>query len=303
MKFLALLLALFFCIDTPVFAKAKGSAPLRANEIWLKKELEKIGFSKSFISEAMETYEAESFDKTLTLNLLGFLRPAGQHMNLVTDQAVSEATKYIKGNKRAFTYAQKKYRVPPEVIASLIWIETRHGQDVGSFHTLSVYLHLLQADLNKNKTALTRLALVKNKEEQAYTPSELRKLMTERTRKKAKWAREQLIALASARKQKHFDIKTLRGSYAGAFGLPQFIPSSYLAYAKAKKPKAVPNLMKSSDAILSVAYYLSKHGWRNNKFSAKIAALMKYNNSRDYADSILAIAKRVTPTRKLSSVD
>ncbi len=297
------MLLIFICIGGLASAKPQGSKSLRANKVWLKKELKKIGFSENFIADAMQTYEPDSFDKTLTLNLLGFLRPAGQHMNLVTDQAVSESASFIVKNKSAFEFAKKKYRVAPEVISALLWIETRHGQDVGSFHTLSVYLHLLQADVSKNKTALTKLALVKNKEEQAYTPNELRKLMKERTKNKAKWAREQLLALAAARKQKNFDIKTLRGSYAGAFGLPQFIPSSYLAYARAKKPKGVPNLMKKSDAILSVAHYLSKHGWRNNKFTAKIAALMKYNNSRDYADSILAISKRVAPNRKLSSVN
>src|SRR5437868_6879977 len=120
----------------------------------------------------------------------------------------------------------------------LLWIETRHGDDVGDFHTASVYLHLLQADRAKNRAELTRLALEKNQKKRNYTARELRKLMGQRTKKKAQWAEEQLQAMAVARRQKHLDLKTLRGSYAGAFGLPQFIPASYQAYARSAKPGA-----------------------------------------------------------------
>lgn len=276
----------------------KNSIPLKADAEWVRKELTKMGFSKSFINESLKYYEPKSFEKTLTLNLLGFLRPPGQHMNLVTPQSVKASVKFINKNKKAFEVAKSRYKVPADVIAALLWIETRHGDDTGTFHTVSVYLHLMQADRAKNRNTLTKLALEKNKEHRAYKTKELKKLMVERTKKKSDWAREQIIALAAIRKGKHLDLKPLRGSYAGAFGLPQFIPSSYRAYAKALKPKDVPNLNRADDAIVSVAHYLSKHGWRSKKSSTKVKALMKYNNSRDYADSILAISKKIVSAKQ-----
>jgi membrane-bound lytic murein transglycosylase B len=269
------------------------SNPLNGDKEWLRQELQRIGFSKSFTEECIETYEPKGFNTVVTLNLLGFLQASGPHLLEVTPKAVSRTASFIKENKVAFSQAETRYDVPADVISSLLWIETRHGEDIGTFHTVSVYLHLLQAKRGLNVEKLTKLALVKNKETKKYKPKELRKLMVERTKKKADWAQDQLIALASLRKKKHVDVKSLRGSYAGAFGLPQFIPSSYRDFAAAQKETAVPNLTKAGDAIMSVARYLSESGWKNDSAEAKVAALMKYNNSRDYADGILRISQRI----------
>ncbi|RYZ88082.1 MAG: hypothetical protein EOP06_11595 [Proteobacteria bacterium] len=306
-RFGVLFLFLFGLIG---FAEARPAPKMKAlaktlkpDSAWVERKLARMGFSKGFIKEAVASYEPESFEKTLTLNLLGFLRAPGQHMNLVTPQSVRESTQFILKNKTTFEQTEMKYDVPANVIAALLWIETRHGEDVGTFHTASVYLHLLQADLSANKKVLAKLALEKNKEERNYTPKALRKLMGERTKKKALWAEEQLIALAAARKEKHLNLKELRGSYAGAFGLPQFIPSSYRSFAQTLEPQSTPDLDTIEDAIVSVGYYLSKHGWKNQEEESKVTALMKYNNSRDYADSILEISRRVldvSPSTKKS---
>lgn len=264
-----------------------------ADKVWVGQELKRMGLSRGFIEESLQYYEPESFKQTVTLNLLGFLTPPGQHMNHVTDKATNEASKFIKANQAAFDLAEKKYKVSQGVISSLLWIETRHGDDMGRFHIVSVYLHLLQADLKANRKALELLAVQKNNNQRSFNGRTIRTIIAERTKRKSDWAREQILALARIRKQQHLDIKTLRGSYAGAFGLPQFIPSSYRSFAKSFKVKATPNLRQAQDAIMSVANYLAKSGWDPHQEDAQVAALMKYNNSRDYADSILAIAKNL----------
>ena len=274
------------------------SNPLSGDKEWLRKELQRIGFSNSFIEESIDNYEPRGFNTVVTLNLLGFLQPSGPHLLEVTPKAVSRTASFIQENQLAFQQAKTRYDVPADVISSLLWIETRHGEDVGTFQTVSVYLHLLQAKRAVNVDKLTKLALAKNKETKKYKPQELRGMMVERTKKKAAWAQEQLIALASLRKKKHVDVKSLRGSYAGAFGLPQFIPSSYRDFAAAQKESAIPNLTKAGDAIMSVARYLSESGWSNDNPEAKIGALMKYNNSRDYADGILRISQRLPANEK-----
>ena len=296
------LVCFFLLLSLALSASAKSPAKtvLTANKVWLEKRLTKIGLSQAFIREALKDYEPQPFEKVLTLNLLGFLRVPGQHMNLVTPQAVHETAKFIAENQDSFDLAKEKYKVPADVISALLWIETRHGQDVGTFHTVSVFLDLLQADLAPNRKELIKLAYVQNvKNQQGYSRKNLRQVMAERTKKKAQWAEGELIQLAAIRKEKNLDIKTLRGSYAGAFGLPQFIPSSYRMYAKSVDPETTPDLSDDGDAIVSVAYYLMKSGWRGSRVGAgthqdnRVIALMKYNNSRDYADSILTISRRV----------
>lgn len=279
---------------TMALAKSKKAEALTANKAWVGRELQRLRLPPSFIKKAMSTYEPESFKTVLTLNLLGFLKP-GQHMNHVNAKSTKEAGSFVESNRLAFADAENKYQVPGEVISSLMWIETRHGQDMGDFHTVSVYLDLLQSDLKKNRTVLTKMAMERNKEFKKYTTAELRKKMSERTKARREWAKEQLGALAVAAKKKHLDIGTLRGSYAGAFGMPQFIPSSYRDYAVTNKVGVAPDLTTKEDAILSVANYLSKFGWMNENPEAMVTALMKYNNSRDYADAILEIAKLVKP--------
>jgi Membrane-bound lytic murein transglycosylase B len=290
---LLLLVFVILNISHAAFAQ-RAKVTIDPNEEWTRKELTKIGLSKSFTEESIENYEPKGFNTVVTLNLLGFLQPSGAHLLEVTPKAVKRATSFIQDNQTAFAKAHEEFSVPADVISSLLWIETRHGEDVGTFHTVSVYLHLLQAKRAANIEALTKMAIIKNKQVKKYTSiKELRKIMRERAIKKSKWAEEQLIALASIRKNKHLDITKLRGSYAGAFGLPQFIPSSYRDFAVSHKPKATPNLSKPADAIMSVASYLSQSGWDSKSNDAQVAALMKYNFSRDYADGILRIAKRL----------
>ncbi len=289
---LLVLVATSFFVTVTTQAQTPYSKDLKANPKWVRSELQKMGLSKKFITEAMKIYQTEQFERVLRLNLLGFMKPP-QHMNLVTPEAVSEASKFLKQNRKDFELAQNKYQVSPDVIASLLWIETRHGDNLGDFHILSVFLNLMQADTPENRKTLTQMALWQNRDGKEFQDKELKKLMKERASRKAKWARDEVRALASIFQKNQLDLKSLKGSYAGAFGMTQFLPSSYRDFAKAAHPKTAPNLMKSSDAIMSVAHYLSKHGWKAKKSSSRIKSLMGYNNSRDYAESILEISRRV----------
>ena len=114
-----------------------------------------------------------------------------------------------------------------------------------------------------------------------------------RTHKKSEFAVRELHALESAFK-KHWKIgSTFRGSYSGAFGMPQFLPSSYIRYARSMTPEAQPALDEADDAILSVAYYLKENGWQAKIPDSQVKALLNYNNSLDYAKAILALSEKI----------
>jgi membrane-bound lytic murein transglycosylase B len=289
------------------FAKTASSPSLTPNKKWLQKELRKMKLSNQFVKLALESYDPKGFETVVKLNLLGFLQPP-QHMDRLTPQSIQETLRFTQENQKVLEQARHKYQVPPTVISALLWIETRHGDDPGRFHILSVYLHLLQTDLLQNRKKITELAFAQNEKLNQYSKPKLKKLMAERTKKRTAWAREQILALAQIDRHRQLNLRTLKGSFAGAFGLPQFIPSSYREFAKSAKSKA-PNLYHKGDAIMSVANYLSKHGWDNRSSAAKVSALMKYNNSRDYADSILEISKQAASrnlalkNRSLSAIE
>jgi membrane-bound lytic murein transglycosylase B len=288
---MSLISILIFCVSIllsplPAYSLKKMTPDLN----WSVQQLKKNNLNKSFIEVIQKNYDRKSFDKVIRLNTLGFLAPSN-HRSLISDEAVKKSLEFLEKNKATFNVAQSDYIVPPEIITSLLWIETRHGSITGTFHVPSVYIHLLQLSRQKNQKYLFKVAR-KNSASQEMSTQELVKKISDRTEWRSKWALEQLLALEKIFLSKQKDIKRLKGSFAGAFGLPQFIPSSYRDFASSST-SLPPNLFTIEDSILSVARYLMIHGWSNTKEDQQIIALMKYNNSRDYAESIIELAKKV----------
>ena len=86
----------------------------------------------------------------------------------------------------------------------------------------------------------------------------------------------------------------VEGSWAGAFGLPQFIPTSYWDYAVDGNNDGKVDLSVEDDAIYSIGNYLNRFGWRRSiPEEKKKSVLRRYNNSGLYVDTVLAAAKRI----------
>jgi membrane-bound lytic murein transglycosylase B len=124
--------------------------------------------------------------------------------------------------------ASREYGVPEEIIVATIGIETLYGRNTGSHRVLE---------------ALTTLAF-------QYPP-------------RAELFRAQLEEYLLLAREAGFDVMKIRGSYAGAIGIPQFLPSSYRRYAVDFDGDGRRDLMgTTADAIGSVANYYKAHGWR-----------------------------------------
>ena len=283
---LCLLICLFF--STP-----QAQAKAKPDWSYVEKQLRAAKFDKKFIAHMRETYEPKNFDQTIELNVLLFLRKRDDHGHQVSDSAVATVTEFMNSNRAALKAAEKEHGVAAGVIASLLWIESRHGQNRGRFHVPSVYLHLLQAPRPEIIAHLKAKA-------SDYTPKVTKQNLFDiekRTGTKATWAIAELRALQKMYKKDAQLLRTLRGSFAGAFGIPQFIPSSYHRWARTNRKAASPDLDQTQDAIQSVAFYLRDHGWRKGKKKSFEAALLKYNNSKHYARAILDLADKVDARR------
>jgi len=86
----------------------------------------------------------------------------------------------------------------------------------------------------------------------------------------------------------------MKGSYAGAIGIAQFMPTNAYKMAQDGNGDGRKNLYEHADAIASVAYYLKYHGWKPG-ISAKKQhrMILHYNNSDVYANTVLKIAKKL----------
>ncbi|MGC3964419.1 MAG: lytic murein transglycosylase B [Rhodocyclaceae bacterium] len=140
---------------------------------------------------------------------------------------INGGVQFWQQNAVTLARAEAKYGVPAEVIVAIIGVETIYGRNTGNFSTLS---------------ALATLAF-------DYPP-------------RADLFRRELEALILLSREQGREITDYKGSYAGALGLPQFLPSSERGFAVDFDDDGHIDLLTSpSDAIGSVANFLVQHGW------------------------------------------
>ncbi len=149
----------------------------------------------------------------------------------VRPDRIKAGVAFMQNNAQTLARAEDDFGVPPHVIAALIGVETYYGTRMGSRSVLRSLVTLTAAYPRRAK----------------FFGKELRKFLTiVKT--------EQLVP------------NNVEGSYAGAIGIPQFMPSSYEAYAVDFNGNGKRDLVNEvDDAIGSVANYLSMHGWQRGK--------------------------------------
>ncbi len=148
---------------------------------------------------------------------------------LLSKERIELGIQFIKENEKALKKAYKKYKVPPHYITAIIGVESFYGKFKGSYPTFDT---------------LVTLAFEKNRRNKFFK-SEL----------------EEFIVLSNKNKQ---NPKTIKGSFAGAIGLAQFMPSSINTLAIDFNADKKIDLDEEWDAIGSIAKYLSKSGWEEN---------------------------------------
>ncbi len=269
------------------------TSPVRAAE----KRLRDAGLEEEFIGELNRRYIqgkknwVESATKVLEPNVLGFLY-SGDYFSHDTPPGRRAILKYLRDHQLSFREAEKEYHVNAYAIASLLWVETKLGKDLGR-HPVPWIFHALVLGAHPNLCTKVLEALPAKYEaaprKKINSLEAAREKTIERCEAKAVWATEELKALQKLWKEGILNPFRLQGSFAGAFGIPQFIPSSYLTHAVSKYRRRA-DLHLHSDAILSVGRFLNVSGWTNQSEEAQLRALYAYNRSKDYGLVISRIA-------------
>lgn len=285
-----LIRALTAClILLPASAAAAGANSPKPSWAFAESRLLAEGLDPQFIRQLKATYDPKDFNEVVELNLLLYLRKKDVHRPQVQKKnPVVTVKEFIATHKHTLRLAEQKYGVHPETVSSLLWLETRHGRNQGRFHVPSVFLHLLQAD---------RMDVVKHLKNTAnkYGPvtPKVRREIDERVRSKSNWALQELKAIEKINRTRRIALKGWLGSHSGAFGMSQFLPSSYIAYAKTFRKNSWPNINRADDAIASVANYLHLNGWKKWNAKTHSKSLYRYNKSHDYVAAIMSISRKV----------
>lgn len=233
-------------------------------------------------------------EKYVRINITNYAGTPDYSFNL-TPQSVEKVLAFLTKHDSLLRRADSIYGVPKEVIASLLWVESKHGVVLGKNHVASVYLSTLLASDTEFVEKNTATVMMAQKIDSTKIDS-VRAAILKRAERKVKWSAEQLKALQEIHRRRTMNVHTLQGSWAGAFGMPQFIPSSYLSWAADGNNDGTIDLNDLNDAVVSVANYLRKNGWGAAE-SQQRAAVHHYNNSNAYVDCVLTLAAKVSGQR------
>lgn len=166
----------------------------------------------------------------------------------VTDTHIRDGVNFWNRHKATLDRAERQFGVPQHVVVAIIGVETRYGQSMGRHRVLD---------------SLTTL-VVQYPRRRAFFSDEL----------------EQFLLLTW---EQGLDPLKVKGSYAGAMGVPQFIASSYRHYAIDFNGDQRKDLIgQTEDAIGSVANYLHRHRWQAGKPIAGVAVVNKASVAERY---------------------
>ncbi len=218
------------------------------------------------------------------------LRPKesrAMYKNFLDDNTLQVGRQFLARNKTNFEQAEKIFGVNRRVVAAILLIETHAGQTFGRDLVLN-RLSRLASIAEPNNVVLNFRRL------QQEDP----KVTFEQVRARAEYLEEtfypEVLALFRMKRDKRMDILALKGSSAGAFGMPQFLPSNYLRFGVDANKDGVVSLHHEADAIWSTANFLSHFGWNDGASEeAKRKVIWRYNRSDAYVDTALDVADRL----------
>ena len=151
---------------------------------------------------------------------------ASYRSRFIEPRRIAAGLRFRHQHAHTLARAQARYGVPADIILAIIGVETIYGRQTGRFNTFA---------------ALTTLAF-------DYPP-------------RAELFRRELEALLLLARNEKRDPLSYRGSFAGALGLPQFLPSSRRQWGVDFDGDGRVDLTQPADAIGSVANFLKEHGW------------------------------------------
>lgn len=264
----------------------------------VKIELLKMKVDSAFIDKIINDSRTDFNDKYCKINVTGFLNKPdySKHYN---EYSVTKTATFYNEHVEKLIEAETKFNVSAYAIAAVLWVETRHGAYTGNHHVASIYLSLALTN-QPDFLAKNIKNLENNFEGDKKELEKLKQKIIARSEKKSKWALDQLKALYQMSIITEFDVLDIKGSWAGAFGYSQFLPSSYMSWAVDGNDDDSIDLFNMDDAIFSVANYLNINGWGKSD-EAKRKAVFHYNNSTDYVNAVLKLTELIEQEIKASS--
>lgn len=248
------------------------------------------GVDSAFIEKLINHPSLEYDEKYSKINVIP--KPGkADYSNHYNDRSVNKSKTFLNENDSLLSLAESDYGVPKEIIASILWVETRHGGYLGNHHVVSVYMNTALA-ATQEKMDKNRKTVEEYYKDDAESKKKYLDKLESRSEYKANWAINQLVALWKIEPILPISIFDIEGSWAGAFGMSQFLPESYLKWSVDGNGDNKIDLFDKEDAVFSVANYLKTNGWGDTKDEQE-KAVWHYNHSSAYVNAVLTLADKI----------
>ena len=267
---------------------------------FIRHMVEKHGFSESYLQGLFA--QAQRLDSVIKLegpssSNSGPARPGSWSRyrgKFLTEQHISNGVEFWRNNASAISQASSAYGVDPEYIVGIIGVETYFGKNIGKTCVFD---------------ALTTLSFD--------------------TYRRSKYFQSELEQFLLMTREEGYNPRQPVGSWAGAMGLGQFMPSSFRKLAVDFDHNGRRDLWHPNDAIGSVAHYFSRNGWNYKSPVAQPAngssgssvielstyegneywmvhpnfkVIKRYNNSNKYAMAVHQLAQAIKSRYQYSQV-
>jgi membrane-bound lytic murein transglycosylase B len=284
----------------PIFA-ARDSRPMTQTEQMtllnhLPADLRAGELAHALASESFFLYE-----DALLINLHG--RDGSKYYESFQNAETHDKLRqFLSEHAALLGRVQSSTGVPPEIVVAILMIETRLGTITGDYPCADLFLTLQflpdrtgGANLD---SAFARDAL----EGDGRSRAALASVLTDRAATRSKWAMKQLRSLIE--QFPHGKWRSMRGSWAGALGFCQFLPTSRKAYAADGDGDGRIDLFTLADAAFSVGNYLKENGWKVGQNEArKRKVIRRYNHSYHYVDAVCELASVGNGSRSVENLD
>jgi len=230
------------------------------------KELRELGFSDkqidSIFSDPRIRLHPDLVQKSKGVNVPSLI---SSNSRLLSQESVARGKKFLEENREFLEKIESKYGVEKEAIVAILRIETDFGKYLGEYYAFNIFNSVV-----------------------FYTDSGFYRY---------EWAKKELISLiklSQLSQREKFDYLGIRSSSAGAIGLAQFLPSSYLQFAVDGNGDGKINLFEVEDSIESIANYLKESGWQKNRNKA----IWRYNPDEHYVEGVNVYAQKLKEADK-----
>ena len=268
-------------------AQVSGQTPSDVPPIYqsLVSRLSQDGFDAGFLSRLFMDSRSEPIPSAMSIPLTSREIPE-IYEKFLTPEAILLAKKFLQENSTILNEVEMRFSVDKEVVTAILLVESRFGENIGKFRVLPTLASMAVMDSPENVEANYSVLRVADPE---MTYDRVQGV----AKKRASWAYQELKNFLLIVLRENVDPLEIRGSYAGAVGMAQFVPSSYLNYAESKNGFE-RWLTSKEDAVFSIGNYLKSHGWNKNlPLEKKKRVLWYYNHSKPYIETVLLIAQKI----------